>query len=138
MWPLNALAQCSPTVSEPFSPANAITSFVIGSSIGTIDETNHTIAVTVPPDTDVTTLIPTIEVSENATVDPASGAIKDFTAPITYTVTAQDGTTRQAYVVTVIKLPKKEKGRSGTYLKFGLAHWQKNIFSQDLTQLVEL
>jgi len=88
------------TIAAP-SSAKAITSFVIGSSTGTIDETAHTVAVTVPFGTVVTALAPTIVVSDKATVDPASGAAKDFTAPVTYIVTAEDNTT-QAYIVTVI------------------------------------
>jgi hypothetical protein len=64
--------------------------------------------VTVPPSSNVKTLIATFTVSADATVkvgdkDQVSGATKnDFTAPVTYTVTAQDGTTK-TYKVTVSK-----------------------------------
>jgi subtilisin family serine protease len=88
------------TIAAP-SSAKAITSFVIGSSTGTIDETAHTIAVVVPYGTDITALAPTIVVSDKATVNPASGVAQDFTSPVTYTVTAEDNTT-QDYTVTVI------------------------------------
>jgi len=67
---------------------------------GAIDNTNYTVSLTVPTGTDVTTLIPSISVSDYATVSPSSNVAQDFTNPVTYTVTAQDGST-QAYTVTV-------------------------------------
>ena len=43
-------------------------------------------------------LVPTITVSENATVSPASGSAVDFSqGSVTFTVTAQDGVTTRAY-----------------------------------------
>jgi cytoskeletal protein RodZ len=65
-----------------------------------INSPTNTIMATVPKGTNVTTLTPTIVVSDLATVSPASGKVQDFTNPVTYTVTAQDGST-QAYTVTV-------------------------------------
>ena len=49
---------------------------------------------------DFASLKPTIEVSAGASVSPASGEAQDFTSPVEYTVTAQDGTTK-IYTVTV-------------------------------------
>ena len=66
---------------------------------GVVNEDSHTVALTVPVGTDVTTLVPTI-VFTGKSVDPASGVAQDFTSPVTYTVTAADNTT-QAYVATV-------------------------------------
>ena len=68
---------------------------------GIIDEVARRISFVLPSETDVTQLVPTIEVSEGATVEPASGVAQDFTNPVTYTVTAQNGTTA-AYTVMVI------------------------------------
>ena len=68
---------------------------------GVIDQIARKISFVLPAGTDVTQLIPTIEVSEGATVDPASGVAQDFTNPVTYTVTAQNGTTA-VYTVTVV------------------------------------
>ena len=76
-----------------------ITSFKIGDVTGVITDT--AIAVEVPYGTDVTQLKPTIVISKDATVSPKSGAKKDFTDPVTYTVTAEDGTTKTVYTVTV-------------------------------------
>jgi len=67
---------------------------------GIIDETNHTISLAVPFGTDVKVLVPTIAISEKASVDPNTGVVQDFTNPVTYTVTAEDGST-QNYIVTV-------------------------------------
>jgi len=41
-----------------------------------------------------------IEISESATIDPISGVSQDFTNPVEYTVTAQNGDA-QIWVVTV-------------------------------------
>ena len=68
---------------------------------GTINGTD--IAVTVPFDVDVTSLVPTIVISTSASVSPDTGEAQDFTSPVVYTVTAEDGTTAQAYTVTVTK-----------------------------------
>ena len=68
---------------------------------GVIDQIARKISFVLPAETDVTQLVPTIEVSEGATVDPASGVAQDFTNPVIYTVTAQNGTTA-VYTVTVI------------------------------------
>lgn len=66
---------------------------------GVINEVAKTITLSLPEGTEVTHLVPVIEVSEGATVDPASGVAQDFTQPVEYTVTAQNGTTA-VYVVT--------------------------------------
>ena len=59
----------------------------------TISESAHTIVAVVPFGTNVTGLVPIITVSEKATVVPASGTVVDFTNPVDFTVTAEDGST---------------------------------------------
>jgi hypothetical protein len=72
------------------SSAKDITAFSVAGVVGVITGSN--IVVTVPFGTDVTALVPTIEVSAGASVSPASGVAQDFTSPaILYTVTAEDG-----------------------------------------------
>ncbi len=87
-----------------YSSANAITGFAFNgltpAVTGVIDDVNKTVTATVPAGTSRTALVPTITVSPNATVSPASGVATDFSSAVTYTVTAQDGTP-QAYTVTV-------------------------------------
>lgn len=85
------------TVNAAPSSAKDITAFSIGGVNGTISGTN--ITVNMPYGTNKTNLTPTIT-HTGASVSPASGAAQDFTNPVTYTVTAQDGST-QVYTVTV-------------------------------------
>jgi len=91
----------------PLSNATQITSFNFTSPAvtGTVDNTNHTVALTVPYGTSVTSLTPTIVLATGATISPTSGTVGNFTTPQTYTVTAQDGVTTQNYTVTVTIAP---------------------------------
>jgi uncharacterized protein YcfJ len=79
------------------SDAKAIASFVIGAAAGVID--GEAIAVTAPYGTNLAELSPVI-LFDGASVSPASGAAQDFAGPVTYRVTADDGSVRD-YVVTV-------------------------------------
>jgi len=89
----------------PLSSARAINTFLflIGTSTvsGIVDETAHTVSITVPFGTDVSALSPLVAVSSLATSSPASAVVQDFTNPVIYTVTAEDGST-QEYTATVI------------------------------------
>jgi lysophospholipase L1-like esterase len=68
--------------------------------VGSINETDKTIAITVPYGTVLTALVPTIT-HTGASVSPASDVARDFsTSPTTYTVTAANAST-QNYAVTV-------------------------------------
>ena len=77
--------------------SNALSPVVVA---GVVDATAKTISATVASGTDVTKLVPTITLSDKATVSPATGAAQDFSKAVTYTVTAEDGST-QAYTATV-------------------------------------
>lgn len=76
-----------------------ILDFSIENVKGIIEGTN--ITVKMPAGTDVTALAPTIQISEKATVSPASGIAQNFTKPVIYTVTSEKGNTEE-YTVTVI------------------------------------
>lgn len=65
--------------------------------LGTINGLN--IACTLPSGVSVTALKPTI-VHTGSSINPASGAANNFTAPATYTVKAEDGSTEN-YTITV-------------------------------------
>lgn len=89
------------------SSAKAITSFTVPGQIGTtiINESAHTISLTVPYGTNVTALIATFTTTGSSTAVGATPQVSsttpnDFTSPVTYVVTAADAST-QAYVVTV-------------------------------------
>ncbi len=88
-------------VKSPASSEKTITSFKILGN-GTVDEVAKTVAVTVPLNTNLTALVPTISVSPLATVNPLSGVVQNFTNPVLYPVTAEDSST-QNYTVTVFK-----------------------------------
>lgn len=73
----------------------------------------HLITGSVPYGTDLTTLVPSIIVSGGASIDPLSGAVTDFSMPVTYTVTAEDGTTIENWLVTIQVLPNIETDITG-------------------------
>lgn len=68
-----------------------------------IDQVNLKITAKVAFNEDVTRLAPTIAVSEKAAVSPASGVVQNFTNPVSYTVTAEDGS-KQVYEVSISKI----------------------------------
>jgi hypothetical protein len=87
-----------------------ITTFTVNDEAWTISGT--TITHTYPANTDVTALTPTIAVSAGAKVDPASGVTKNFSqGAVIYTVTAQDGTTKQDYTVKVTVTPASTEAK---------------------------
>ncbi len=74
----------------------------------TIDASNHTISIEVTNGTGLTALEPTIGVSAGASISPSSDTVQDFSSPVTYTVTAEDGTTTQDWIVTVTEALSNE------------------------------
>lgn len=63
--------------------------------------------------TSVTSLAPTYTVSPFANGSPASGAVRNFTTPQNYTVTAQDGSTITYLATVAVSLPPQNYGISG-------------------------
>ena len=66
-----------------------------------IDTTTHTVTIEVEYLTDLTALTPDIEISSYATIVPLSGVTQDFTDHVIYTVTAEDGTTKQEWTINI-------------------------------------
>lgn len=58
------------------------------------------IAVRVRKDTDLSRLVPIIEITPGAKIEPAADVPQDFSSPVTYTVTAADGLHQRKYIVT--------------------------------------
>lgn len=85
----------------PPSTACNITSFSFPAQIGGTNFNGTTIAIIMPYGTDLRALSPVIELSPNATVLPSSGVSKNFSSPVEYTVTAQNGITKKQYTVVV-------------------------------------
>jgi hypothetical protein len=82
------------------SVSKAITTFTVTGQLGSIiNETAKTVTVLIPYGTDKSSLTPSaITVSDLATVSPAASLVQNFNSPVTYTVTAEDGS-QQSYVI---------------------------------------
>ena len=100
---LMALSSCQKKSSE-----KEILSFKFVSPNVEASIEDKNIVAMVPSGTDVTNLVPVISVSDKATVNPASGMPQDFTQPVSYTVTAEDGS-QAVYSAMVIKVKSSEK-----------------------------
>ena len=105
---LIALWNCSseiPELKKPKSPQKNILSFKFEDFNpvveGDIDTTLRTVRLRVPVATKVTALKPTITVSQTASITPNTLIAQNFTAPVTYFVSAAD-CTKRAYQVSVI------------------------------------
>ncbi len=100
------------TIAGTAAPSSAaeVTAFTIPNQVGSsvINSTAKTIAVDMSVGTNKTALVPIITLSAKASVAPASGAAQDFTNPVVYTVTAEDGTTK-TWTVTVTLKASSEK-----------------------------
>ncbi|MEI7899744.1 MAG: autotransporter-associated beta strand repeat-containing protein, partial [bacterium] len=98
-----------------------------GSVMGAVNGT--TITLYVPTATDVKALAPTFDLARFATSTPASGTARDFSKPQTYTVTAQDKSTRD-YIVQVVKTDAPmhftwTSGKAGMFED--AAQWKSNL-----------
>lgn len=103
------------SVAPPLGEGKAITSFsfVEPAATGTIDESGRTISAVVPRGTDISSLVAVftttgVRVDVDDTEQKSGVTINDFTEPITYTVTAEDGSTAR-YLVSVIEAPSPNK-----------------------------
>lgn len=77
---------------------------------GVIDNTNNTIKFTVPYGTDVTKLKPLPTYYKNSSLPGHlwNGNIVNFSTPVAYEVTAEDGITKKIYTVSVEVLPNQD------------------------------
>jgi len=125
--PNNLPANQATTVQQPSpSPAVAksseklITSFHLllnPEVVGAVDETKYSVTLNVPYGTDVKNLVPAIVISPGATILPASDLPQDFTNPVTYMVTAQDGSIQNYEVSVIVAAPQavsKKSSQSGS------------------------
>ncbi|MDY0078205.1 MAG: DUF5018 domain-containing protein, partial [Bacteroidales bacterium] len=89
-------------VPEPAGSDAEILTFTLAEQTGTaiINSAAATVDIEVENGTALINLTPTITISENATVSPASGIAQDFSSPVEYTVTAED-LTEKTWTVTV-------------------------------------
>jgi hypothetical protein len=86
---------------EPvLSGEKSIIEFKIDNKRGAINQTDKTISIVVDAATNLTDLAPELIISSGASVYPGSLVSVDISSPISYTVTAEDGTS-QSYQVAV-------------------------------------
>ena len=101
VWTVNV------TVSPPVgSASNDITDFSLAGQVApfAIDATAHTITVTVPDGTALNVAPEVLVISDNATIAPPIDEVQDFSAPVAYTVTAENGE-QQLWTVNTTVLP---------------------------------
>ena len=68
---------------------------------GSVVIQGDSVKITVATATDLSSLTLKVTISANATISPADNTLQDFTHPVSYTITAQDGT-KKIYIVAVI------------------------------------
>ena len=90
-----------PVAKTVSSPAKSLGSFAVPGATS-VDIAGTSIGVYVPAGADVKALAPTFTLPPLATAVPPSGTSRDFTKPQTYSVTAQDRSSR-AFTVSVVK-----------------------------------
>lgn len=93
--------QYTATVNLAASSAKDITRFVVegfDAAIGTISATTGVVTLDLPNGTNLTSLLPTVTIN-GVSLSPASGVARDFTSPVTYVVTAADGSTKTYTVI---------------------------------------
>jgi hypothetical protein len=85
--------------------------------IGVIDDINNKINLTVPYGTNITNIVPTISISDKASVAPSNQLAQNFTNTILYTVTAEDLSTKTYEVkVTIATDPNQQQGDDDSLL----------------------
>lgn len=108
----------------PTPPGGAsVISFLAEGVTGTINESAKTIGLELPPSADITKVTPTITLSVGATVSPASGAVQNFTNPVTYTVTDQTKQVSNIYTVTMTQVKLKKFAFIGVAAANTAAAW---------------
>lgn len=103
----------------PKSSAKDILSFTFSGMTGNAVIAGNTITAVASSSTNLGNITPVITVSTGATLSPASGVPYSFMNPVVFTVTAEDGSTRQ-YTVTITRQAPGTRSAlyvSGTSLK---------------------
>lgn len=97
--------------SSALSDAAEISNFDLPGQLGNevINSASGTISINVPMGTSLTAVVPqSINISDAATISPLASAARDFSSEVSYTVTAQDGTTK-IWKVTVYQIASSAK-----------------------------
>ncbi len=95
------------TNDDPKSSENRIETFDLAGSVGpaAIDHGAETIAITVANGTDLSGITPSALtlLSDVATLSPSVDVTRDFTSPVAYTITAEDGTSKRYIVIVTVQ-----------------------------------
>lgn len=93
------------TVPRTAKSETGVKTFTLTGQLGETVIGTNSIDITMPYDADVSAISPKIELTDlDASYTPIDNT--DFTSPVTYTVTAENGTTKTDYTVTVTKQAK--------------------------------
>lgn len=71
-------------------------------STAQIDQNDQSIVLNVPANANLRALAPTFVVSQGARLTPESGSVQDFSNPVSYTITSEDGTITQQWTVSAV------------------------------------
>ena len=110
------------------SPFKTIIAFELPGQSGltTIDKTARSISIPVSADAELTELVPSkIEISNLAEISPAIDEPQDFSAPVTYVVTAEDKSTAIWTVNAVPALPNPQLPNSNFDQWFSVGNYQQ-------------
>jgi hypothetical protein len=119
-------AEWKVTISEACANATDILTFSFPEETGAadIDNDNHMVDIEVENGTDLTALTPAFTLSDGATSVPESGTEGDFGSEVTITVTAEDGTSTQDWIVEVTEA-SPEPSSAADVLDFAVAEQTK-------------
>lgn len=117
------------------SDVKLITEFSIQNSSESIKASidKYEINIIIPKGLDISSLTPTIKISAKSEIYPVSNLEQDFTNPVTYTVTAEDGS-KQNYIVTV----EIEKSKNCEISKFSFNQFDPVVTGQITNSTIEL
>ena len=109
---IDGVSITSSSGSPVISSDTEVTAFKLPGQVGNeaIDFGNGTIKLNIASGTSLTNTAPsTFTISSGATVSPLATALQDFTSPVIYVITAQDGTTVKSWTVTTSIVQSSEK-----------------------------
>ena len=95
--------------------------FDAADTLQVVSSTTTQISVGVRPAADLSALAPVFTLSEGATISPANGSEHDFSQPVTYTVTSEDGEQHRTYTVSFIP---QAQTLTGDTLKLDFEHYR--------------
>ncbi len=81
--------------------AQIIKTTLTGADSTKVDQVAQQVTLYMPYGSDIRALAPTFQLSPKASVSPPGGTVRNFTSPVSYTVTAEDGLTQKVFLVKV-------------------------------------